>query len=104
MQPGIPNDKQQRPIIIASNRGPVSLNQTDTGEYEIQRGSGGMVTALTGLARLIDATWISMGVRIMFREDIFCRKGDIMSFKWVSIISRKALCRASKRVAAIFST
>jgi trehalose 6-phosphate synthase len=74
MQPGIPNDKQQRPIIIASNRGPVSLNQTDTGEYEIQRGSGGMVTALTGLARLIDATWISCAIN---EADTEWSEGDI---------------------------
>jgi trehalose 6-phosphate synthase len=46
-------------VIIASNRGPVTVNRNNAGEYEIQRNSGGLVTALTGLARLIDATWIS---------------------------------------------
>lgn len=60
MEPGQNDNKaQQRPIIIASNRGPVSLNRNEAGDYEIQRGSGGLVTALTGLASLIDATWIS---------------------------------------------
>ncbi len=48
-----------RPVIIASNRGPVSLKRKDDGEIVMQRGSGGLVSALSGLARQIDATWIS---------------------------------------------
>ncbi len=48
MEPGQNDNKaQQRPIIIASNRGPVSLNRNEAGGYEIQRGRAGLVTALT---------------------------------------------------------
>jgi len=48
-----------RPVIIASNRGPVSVSRNAENEFEYQRSAGGLVTALTGLARLIDATWVS---------------------------------------------
>lgn len=47
------------PILIASNRGPVTLHKSETGEIEFQRGAGGLVTALTGLAYQVDATWVS---------------------------------------------
>jgi trehalose 6-phosphate synthase len=49
----------KRSVIIASNRGPVTFERTETGELEFIRGSGGLVTALTGLVGQIDATWIS---------------------------------------------
>lgn len=48
-----------RRLIIASNRGPVSLQRDEDGELQIQRGSGGLVTALSGLAHQIDLTWIA---------------------------------------------
>jgi trehalose 6-phosphate synthase len=48
-----------RRVIIASNRGPVSLQRDENGELQIQRGSGGLVTALSGLAHQIDLTWIA---------------------------------------------
>ena len=44
-------------VIIASNRGPISLQRDEDGEFEIHRGSGGLVTALSGLAGQVDATW-----------------------------------------------
>jgi len=56
-----------RPLIIASNRGPVSIELDEGGKLEFQRGSGGLVTALTGLAQHVDATWISCGLT---QEDI----------------------------------
>ncbi len=51
--------KALSPILIASNRGPVTLHKNESGELEFQRGAGGLVTALTGLAHQIDATWVS---------------------------------------------
>jgi trehalose 6-phosphate synthase len=51
-----------RPVIIASNRGPVAISRNAENEFEYQRSGGGLVTALTGLARLIDATWVSCAV------------------------------------------
>lgn len=49
----------ERPLIIASNRGPVTFDYDEEGEFKSQRGSGGLVTALSGLVRQINATWIA---------------------------------------------
>ncbi|RPJ21080.1 MAG: hypothetical protein EHM33_27045, partial [Chloroflexi bacterium] len=48
-----------RTLIIASNRGPVTLRQSESGELEYQRGSGGLVTALTGVLQHAEARWIA---------------------------------------------
>ncbi len=45
---------QRGPLVLVSNRGPVNF-QPDG----VKRGSGGLVTALTGLATHRDAIWIS---------------------------------------------
>ncbi len=49
----------QRALIIASNRGPITFNDTEDGGPRFRRGAGGLVTALTGLAEHLDATWIA---------------------------------------------
>jgi len=49
----------KRRLIIASNRGPVTIQKDDTGELTFQRGSGGLVTALTGVAQYADTHWIA---------------------------------------------
>ena len=46
---------QRSPLVLVSNRGPVTFHAGG----EIQRGSGGLVTALTGLASHRDAIWIA---------------------------------------------
>ncbi len=43
------------PLVLVSNRGPVTFHA----DGEIQRGSGGLVTALTGLASHREAIWIA---------------------------------------------
>src|SRR5438270_7550296 len=47
--------QQRRPLVLVSNRGPVTFD--DAGD--MSRGTGGLVTALTGLASYRDATWIA---------------------------------------------
>lgn len=49
----------QRTLILASNRGPVSLRRNDEGELEVQRGSGGLVTALAGVIQHAEARWVA---------------------------------------------
>jgi len=44
-----------RPLVLVSNRGPVTFDD----EGNIKRGTGGLVTALTGLASHRDAVWIA---------------------------------------------
>ncbi len=48
-----------RALIIVANRAPVIFRQTEDGTFDYQRGGGGLVTALTGLCRHTDATWIA---------------------------------------------
>jgi trehalose 6-phosphate synthase len=48
-----------RALIIAANRGPVTFQQSKDGTLQFQRGGGGLVTALLGLCRHADATWIA---------------------------------------------
>ena len=43
------------PLILVSNRGPVTYQE----DGSVKRGTGGLVTALTGLASHRDATWIA---------------------------------------------
>jgi trehalose 6-phosphate synthase len=50
-EPGAP----QVPLVLVSNRGPVTFDA----DGEIQRGSGGVVTALMGLASHREAIWIA---------------------------------------------
>jgi trehalose 6-phosphate synthase len=50
---------RNRSLIIASNRGPVTFSQDENGEIQTQRGGGGLVTALGGLAQHLDALWIA---------------------------------------------
>jgi trehalose 6-phosphate synthase len=45
----------QRPLVLVSNRGPVTFADDGT----MSRGTGGLVTALTGLASHRDAVWIA---------------------------------------------
>ena len=49
-----------RPLIIASNRGPVSFEpDEEEGEYVAKRGQGGLVTALTGALSMTGGLWIA---------------------------------------------
>src|SRR3954467_15760022 len=47
--------RAQNPLVLVSNRGPVTFQD----DGSVKRGTGGLVTALTGLASHRDATWIA---------------------------------------------
>ena len=49
----------QRRLIMVSNRGPVDYHITADGGLQARRGSGGVVTALSSLARQVDLCWIA---------------------------------------------
>jgi trehalose 6-phosphate synthase len=53
-----PTQSQQPKIVIVSNRGPFSFAIKD-GETVATRGDGGLVTAITSVARQYDVLWIS---------------------------------------------
>jgi trehalose 6-phosphate synthase len=52
--------RNQEPlIVIASNRGPYSFRYDNDDRLEVQRGAGGLVTALGGLAENLDVLWVA---------------------------------------------
>src|SRR5476649_2522968 len=51
--------EDRRRLIVVSNRGPVSYGRDDSGNRVLSRGAGGLATALRGLIRGNDVTWIA---------------------------------------------
>jgi len=47
------------PIVLASNRGPVSFRLDDDGKLQTKRGAGGLVNVVGGALDGTDATWIA---------------------------------------------
>jgi trehalose 6-phosphate synthase len=58
----------ERRLIIASNRGPVEFARNPDGSLSANRGSGGLVTALSALSRFTDLTWIASAMTDGDRE------------------------------------
>jgi len=52
-------DATRRPIVIVSNRGPLSFHVADDGELVARRGAGGLVSGIGPLVANTDATWIA---------------------------------------------
>jgi len=50
---------ENRRLIIASNRAPVTIEKGEDGSLNFVRNAGGLVTALLGLANSINTTWIA---------------------------------------------
>ena len=61
-------------IIIASNRGPVKNLRNQEGKLIQQKGSGGLITGLSGIIQYINATWISCA---QSQEDVEFGEGNI---------------------------
>ena len=55
-------------LVVVSNRGPLSFRRSRAGEWRVQRGSGGLVTALAEVGRLAPVTWISAAMDAGDRE------------------------------------
>ncbi len=46
-------------LVLASHRGPIEYHRDRNGQSDIRHGSGGLVTALSGLATLADFAWVA---------------------------------------------
>ncbi len=46
------------PVLVASNRGPISFSQGDDGKLSARRGGGGMVSGLLTVAARTDLLWV----------------------------------------------
>ena len=58
----------ESPLVVASNRGPFSFDRGRDGKLAARRGSGGLVTALSGVFDRDDAIWISAAMTEGDRE------------------------------------
>ena len=58
-QPGPGTVLTNRTLIIASNRGPVTFTQESDGSFTTRKGSGGVVTAVSALARDRQPIWVA---------------------------------------------
>ena len=58
---------EEQPLIIVSNRGPAQFERTEEGERKVDRGGGGLVTALSGLVSHRKALWVASA---MTDEDV----------------------------------
>jgi trehalose 6-phosphate synthase len=50
---------EDRTLILASNRGPVSFRMTSDGDIEAQRGTGGVVTAISAISNYANPVWVA---------------------------------------------
>src|SRR5206468_3032209 len=50
------------PLIVVSNRGPVTYELTPSGERIPRRGAGGLVTAISGALRDREGLWIASAI------------------------------------------
>jgi trehalose 6-phosphate synthase len=49
----------ERRLILVSNRGPVEYRVAQNGELQLNRGTGGVVTALRAISKNLELTWIA---------------------------------------------
>jgi len=49
----------ESPLVVVSNRGPVTFERNEAGGFEAQRGAGGLVTTLAGVFYRDEATWVA---------------------------------------------
>lgn len=49
----------KRPLIVASNRGPVTFTRERDGKFSSRKGSGGVVTAVSSIARDRQPIWVA---------------------------------------------
>ena len=49
----------ERRLILVSNRGPIEYRSTPGGGLQLERGTGGVVSALRSISRHIELTWIA---------------------------------------------
>jgi trehalose 6-phosphate synthase len=54
--------EDETPVLVVSNRGPLSFRFTDDGGVKARRGGGGLVSSLGPLVRESGATWMSAAI------------------------------------------
>lgn len=62
----------EAPVVVASNRGPISYSRDGRGRLVPSKGAGGLVTALSGVFFHDDATWVAAAIS---DEDVEIARG-----------------------------
>lgn len=68
-------------VIVASNRGPVTFERDAHGELEARRGSGGLVTALTGALHAAEGLWVAAAMSDGDREAARAAPGGVIDMR-----------------------
>jgi trehalose 6-phosphate synthase len=79
----------ESPVVVASNRGPISFDRDPGDKLKARRGTGGLVTALSGVFDRDDAIWISAamteGDRAMAARGRLVKSGSAMKIRFITI-------------------
>jgi len=73
------------PVVIASNRGPVSFSFGDDGELVATRGAGGVVSSLGPLVRGTDVRWVAAAITDADRQAAASGTIDAEGFRYRSL-------------------
>jgi trehalose 6-phosphate synthase len=65
------------PVLVVSNRGPLSFSRNDNGELVARRGAGGLVSSLGPLVRDSKAMWIAAAISEEDREAAAAAGGPV---------------------------
>ena len=97
-------EREER-LIIVSNRGPAEFGRGPDGERTINRGGGGLVTALTGLATHREVLWVASAMSeedaVVAEEGVAAKMEQVASRAGVGI---GTLYRFVPTKDALFST
>jgi len=77
-EPDVERMLEGRPLIVASNRGPVTFSHGDDGTFSVRKGSGGVVTAVSAIAQERQPIWIAAAMTEgdRARAEVARRKGE----------------------------
>jgi trehalose 6-phosphate synthase len=65
------------PVIVASNRGPVTFEREADGSLTPRRGSGGLVTALLGALQAARGVWVAAAMSDVDRDLVRSEGGRV---------------------------
>jgi trehalose 6-phosphate synthase len=69
------------PLVVASNRGPVTFERDEGGELQPRRGAGGLVTALLGALQRADGLWVAAAMSDADREIATGAEGGLVDME-----------------------
>ena len=70
----------ERSLIIASNRGPVTFDESRSGKMRATRGTGGMVSAVSAISRYASPIWICSPMTSADRKLALQHPGELIPY------------------------